>query len=282
MRVLVTGAAGSIGSVLCAGLVDRGHTVVGLDRLPEPEGFTGDWFTADCADADAVAAVFARQDRSGGLEAVVHLPGLAREASLAEQLESHVVTTATLLDAMMEYGVSRIVYASSCHAVGRTPRTEPLGTVSLRVDTRPRPDSFYGVAAVAAEAMLSLYADRHGIDAVATRIGSFLPQPETRRALSTWLSPDDAVRMFEACLTAPDPGFAVIHGVSANTRGWWDLAPGRALGYEPHDDAEQYADQLDDGEPTEADDVEGSFVGGPYATAELHRPALDPRSAVNG
>ena len=35
-----------------------GHTVVGLDLTPEPEGFTGAWFTADCADPDAVDAVF--------------------------------------------------------------------------------------------------------------------------------------------------------------------------------------------------------------------------------
>ena len=54
MRVLVTGAAGSIGSVLCNGLVDRGHTVVGLDLTPDPDGFNGEWATADCADPDAV------------------------------------------------------------------------------------------------------------------------------------------------------------------------------------------------------------------------------------
>src|SRR3954447_9904871 len=156
MRVLVTGAGGSIGTVLCSGLVDRGHTVAGLDLTPEPEGFTGPWFTADCADPDAVTAVFAALERTGGLDAVVHLAGIPTEASLPDELESHVVTTAALLDAMVAYGVNRIVYASSNHAVGRTPRTEPEGTPSsgpsggpLRVDTRPRPDTFYGVAKVA-------------------------------------------------------------------------------------------------------------------------------------
>ncbi len=268
MRVLVTGAAGSIGSVLCSGLVDRGHRVFGLDRVPEPQGFTGDWFTADCADPDAVEAVFAATARSGGVEAVVHLAGIPNEASLPEELGSHVVTTAALLDAMVRHGVSRMVYASSNHAVGRTPRAE-----RLTVDVRPRPDTFYGVAKVAAEALLSLYVDRHGIDAVATRIGSFLPQPETVRGLSTWLSHDDAVRMFEACLTTPDPGYAVIYGVSANTRGWWDLEPGRRLGYHPQDDAERFADQV----PAESarDEAEAAYVGGPFATEQLHRPALD-------
>lgn len=275
MRVLVTGASGSVGTVVCSGLVDRGHDVSGLDRLPEPEGFTGEWFATDCADPDAVEAVFAVLTRSGGLDAVVHLAGNPSEASVPEQLESHVITTAALLDAMVRHGVSRIVYASSNHAVGRTPRSE-----LLTVDTRPRPDTFYGVAKVAAEALLSLYVDRYGIDAVATRIGSLLPQPESRRGLSTWLSHDDAVRMFEACLIAPDPGLAVIYGVSANTRGWWDLEPGRAIGYHPQDDAERFAEQVLRGSPDPGrDEAEAAHVGGPYATDASNRPALDRTGA---
>jgi uronate dehydrogenase len=267
MRVLVTGAAGSIGTVLSSGLLDRGHSVVGIDLVPEPEGFAGDWFTADCGDPDAVEAVFA----AAALDAVVHLAGRPGEASLPDELTSHVITTAALLDAMVRHGVSRIVYASSNHAVGRTPR-RGLSSGLLDTTVRPRPDTFYGVAKVAAEGLLSLYADRYAIDAVATRIGSFLPQPESIRGLSTWLSHDDAVRMFEACLTTPDPGFAVVYGVSANTRGWWDLEPGRTLGYHPQDDAERYADLVS---ASADDDAEGAHVGGPFALAEHERPALD-------
>ncbi len=265
MKVLLTGAAGSIGSVLTSGLTDRGHEVVGLD-LVVPESPPDAWYTVDCADPDAVAAVFADLARSGQVDAVVHLAGMPDEASLPDELDSHVRTTAALLDAMVAHGVPRIVYASSNHAVGRTPRSDLLTTA-----VRPRPDTFYGVAKVAAEALLSLYVDRYGIDAVATRIGSFLPQPESTRNLSTWLSHDDAVRMVDACLTAPDPGFAVIYGVSANTRGWWDLAPGHALGYQPQDDAEEFADRITTGPD---DEVEGAHVGGPFTTERFYRPAL--------
>jgi uronate dehydrogenase len=271
MKVLVTGAAGSIGTVVCAGLTDRGYDVAGLDLVVAPDGFPGQWFTVDCTDPDAVDAVFAELDRSGGVDAVVHLAGRPDEGPLREELDSHVVTTAALLDAMVAHGVHRIAFASSNHAVGRTPRTD-----LLTADVRPRPDTFYGVGKVAAEALLSLYVDRHGIDAVAMRIGSFLPQPETRRALSTWLSHDDAVRMVEASLTAPDPGFAVLYGVSANTRGWWDLAPGRALGYQPLDDAEAYAAQVEATPETEDDRAEALHVGGPYATSRFEQPAFPP------
>ncbi len=220
----------------------------------------------DCTDPVAVDAVVAdvRPD------AVIHLAGNPSESSLPEALHSHVVSTGALLEAMVRHGVPRMVYASSNHAVGRIPRTELLGE-----DVDGRPDTFYGVGKVAAEALLRLYVDRHAIDAISTRIGSFLERPATRRQLSTWLSHGDAVRMFHAALTAPSPGYAVLYGISANTRAWWDLAPGRALGYDPQDDAEQYAADVEAVPETEADRAEAAHVGGPMATSESERPAFD-------
>ncbi|UUZ58039.1 NAD-dependent epimerase/dehydratase family protein [Nocardioides sp. B-3] len=266
MRILVTGAAGSIGRVVTLGLGDRGHDVVGLDLVPEPDGFTGPRHTADCSDARAVQAVFADER----LDAVVHLAGHPGEADLPTSLTSHVITTAALLDACVAHRVSRFVYASSNHAVGRTPRASTAEGV-ISDDALPRPDTFYGVGKVAAEALMRLYADRHSIDAIACRIGSFLDEPGTTRALSTWLSHEDCVRMVEAALTASSPGFAVLYGISNNTPAWWDLEPGRRLGYDPVDDAEAYADHV---AVRDVDDAEAAHVGGPFAGEEFYRPAL--------
>ena len=121
MRVLVTGAAGSIGRVLTAGLADRGHEVVGLDLVPAARRLRR-----------RLAHRRLRRPRRGRrglrrasrLDAVVHLAGHPDEASLPDSLTSHVVTTAALLDAMVEHDVRRLVYAGSNHAVGRTPRTD--------------------------------------------------------------------------------------------------------------------------------------------------------------
>lgn len=262
MRVLVTGAAGSIGRVVTAGLKGSGHEVVALDRVRRFDGFEGHWHVADCADPVAVSTVFGSEP----LDGVVHLAGHPDEANLADSITSHTVTTAALLEAMVEHSVNRFVYASSNHAVGQTPR-EPM----VSIETRPRPDTFYGVGKVAAEALMSLYADRYGLDVVSCRIGSFGSQPQSVRQLSTWLSHDDCVRMVKASLTAPAPGYAVLYGISANTRAWWDLEPGRGLGYDPKDDAEDFLDSI----PTsENDESEGERVGGAFTWGTYYRSAF--------
>jgi uronate dehydrogenase len=102
------------------------------------------------------------------------------------------------------------------------------------------------------------------MDAICLRILSCSDRPRTVRDLSTWLSPDDTGRLFEACLTTEEPGFRVAYGVSANTRGGWvSLAEARSLGYQPEDDAEVFAADViaARGEPDPADPVLGHLGG---------------------
>jgi uronate dehydrogenase len=261
VRVLLTGSLGSIGRVVEPGLTALGHEVTGIDLA------AGAAYRLDCTDPVAVDAVVAEVRP----DAVVHLAGIPTESSLPDALASHALSTAALLEAMVRHGVRRIAYASSNHAVGRVPR----GDGPVDVEARSRPDTFYGVAKVTAEALLSLYADRDGIDAVSCRIGSFLERPTSRRNLATWLSPADAVRMFAAAITSPHHGYAVLYGISANTRAWWDLEAGRRLGYQPQDDAEAFAEEIEAQPETDADRAEAAHVGGPFATTEYERRAFD-------
>jgi uronate dehydrogenase len=248
MRVVVTGAAGRIGRTVCAGLRDLGNEVIGLDQV-----------YADGVERVDVSNTLEMTPLVDGADAVVHLAGYAGEGSLQTALHTHVETTHGVLEAMRLAGVPRIVYASSAHAVGFTPSGNELKT-----NARARPDTFYGVGKVAAEALCSLYADRFGLAAASLRIGAFLDRPLTRRHLAIWLSPGDAVRLVAACLTAPDLRFAVVHGISNNTRAWWDLEPGRALGYHPEDDAEEYAAEITATPETEHDRFGARYVGGSF------------------
>lgn len=254
--VLVTGSSGSIGRAVVPGLHALGWTVRGLDLDTTEVGAPDEFFQGDVTDS-------ALLDRAvAGVDAVVHLAGMPDEGPLTAEIQSHVLSTGAVLEAARRHGVRRVVLASSNHAVGRTPREGVLTT-----DVRPRPDTFYGVAKVAMEALGSLYVDRYGLDVVCLRIGSFGEKPANRRHLATWLSPGDAVRLVQAGLTAPSPGFAVAYGVSENTRGWWDLSSARALGYAPQDDAENYAAEVLAVPETAEDRRDDAVVGGMFMDA---------------
>jgi uronate dehydrogenase len=256
-RVLVTGASGSVGGALCARLPAAGWTVRQLDRRPPtaPVRPPHEAVVADALDPGVLDAALQ------GCDAVVHLAANPNEDAIDVIMTSHVVGTARVLEAAIRGGVDRVVLASSNHAVGMAPRMPLAGT-----DLRPRPDSYYGVAKVAVEALGSLYADRFGMRIACLRIGSFLERPTNRRHLSTWLSPDDLCRLADACLRSADLGFAVVYGISANARGWWDLEPGRLLGYHPRDDAEAYAAEILAATPQQSpDDPEVAMLGGGFA-----------------
>ncbi|MPR00299.1 NAD-dependent epimerase/dehydratase family protein [Modestobacter sp. I12A-02628] len=261
--VLVTGVAGYIGTLLREGLPARGHTVRGLDVVPVQGHLV--------ADATDLAAVTAAAE---GTDALVHMAGIATEASWAAISHANIEGTYVALEAARRAGVRRVVLASSNHATGMSPRVS-----SAQTDAQPRPDTYYGVSKVTMEALGSLYADRYGLDVVCLRIGSALPAPVTPRHLSTWLSPADTVGLVHAALTAPSPGFAVVWGVSGNTRGWWDLTSARALGYAPVDDAETHAAAViaAHGEPVPGT-VEHDRVGGEYAGPDFAVDAVAARA----
>jgi uronate dehydrogenase len=244
-----------------AGLTDAGYDVRGIDLVAPDEPWAERVVVADVATDDvALAEVLI------GADAVVHLAAVATESDFETAVDTHVRLTHRVLEGARDLGVGRVVYASSNHAVGFTPRAS-----MMPIETPIRPDGFYGVGKAAAEALCSLYHDRYGLAVVCLRIGSFRERPTARRELSTWLSWGDAVRLVDACLRAPDLGFAVVYGISNNTRAWWDLASARELGYRPVDDAENWAAEIEALLPSDDDELDGRFVGGPFARVAADR-----------
>lgn len=261
-RVLLTGAAGRMGAMLRHRLARPGRVLRLLDTAdlgtPRPDE---ELVQANVTDAEALRTA------CGGVDAVVHLAGIPREAEWDDLLRVNVDGTRNLLEAARANTVPRVVLASSTHVVGFH---EPPAGDPLAVGLATRPDGYYGFSKAAVEALGSLYHDRFGIDVVCVRVGSCMERPNRRRTLATWLSPDDAGRLFEACLSAPQPGFVTVWGVSANTGGWYSLAEARSLGYEPRDDAAVFAaDQEFDG--TDLSAAERSYLGGRFVEVDLGR-----------
>jgi len=233
----MTGAAGRIGTMLRPRLARPGRVLRLLDVAPlaAPAGPAEESVTASVTDMAAMTAACA------GADAVIHLGGIPAEDAWAPILDVNINGTYTVFEAARRAGVPRVVFASSNHAVGFAPRE----SFPVPDGASPVPDTYYGVSKAAGEALGVMYAHRYGIDAICVRILSCFDRPASPRMLATWLSPDDAGRLFEVCLTAAAPGFRVVYGVSANTRGGWvSLDAARALGYEPRDDAEAYATEV--------------------------------------
>jgi uronate dehydrogenase len=257
--ILLTGAAGIVGTFLRESLPEYGYELRLLDMAPIPE--VPDAITADLLDSGALT------EAVRGVDAIIHLAGISVEAPFTDILASNIEGTYRLYEAARAAGVRRVVYASSNHAVGFTDR--PAGGHLVGVDTPLRPDTYYGLSKCFGENLASLYADRHGIDTVSVRIGSCFAAPRTVRMLDTWLSPADCARLMHACLRAPVSGHTVVYGISANTRAWWDLEPARRLGYEPRDDSEPYAAQLiAQHGALAADDAEYRYLGGAFTQME--------------
>lgn len=256
--VLLTGAAGGVGTLMRELLPPYGYRLRLFDQRPV-EG-APDAITADLADRDAL------REAVRGTDAVIHLAGISLEAPFEKILRSNIEGTHHLYEAVREEGVRRVVFASSNHAVGFTPRPAD-GSAAIPVGTPRRPDTYYGLSKGFGEDLASLCWDRHGIETVSLRIGSCFPVPTTVRMLSIWLSPADCARLLHAALTAEGVGHTVAYASSANTRLWWDLSTARALGYRPQDDSEPYAAELlaAQGELSD-DDPEHAHLGGAFCT----------------
>jgi uronate dehydrogenase len=194
-----------------------------------------------------------------GVDAVVHLAGIPHEDTFEHILETNMVGTYNVVEGARRQGCTRVVLASSLHVTGFYLANEHVGP-----EVPLRPDSFYGLGKAFGETLGRLYVDKHRLEVVCVRIGTFAERPTTPRHLNTWLSPRDAVELFYCSLVAPGVGFVVVYGASANKRGWWDLAPAERLGYRPIDNAEEWASEIE-GEvvdPTESGD---GPQGGGYA-----------------
>lgn len=230
-RILLTGAAGGIGSMLRRSLPREGEVF----RLCDIAPLEGD---EDIAVGDLADLGFA-MDACRDVDAIVHMAGVAKESPWEKLIGPNLVAVANLWEAARANGVKRVVFGSSNHVLGMYPAGLGLD------ETDPvRPDSRYGATKVFAEAVASLYADKYGIKSYLVRIGTYAERPENLRALSTWISPRDLTALVRTGLEAHYHNETVF-GISRNTRAWYDNSRAFALGYAPQDDAEDFLAEID-------------------------------------
>jgi uronate dehydrogenase len=259
-RIVLTGAAGGIGTMTRTLLAKRYPGLVLSDRVKPQNIQAGETFIeADLTKPEQVAAVV------NGAHAVIHLGGHSVEGSWEQILNANIVGCYNLFEAARQAGVKRVVFASSNHAVGFYPRKRKIGT-----DVTVRPDSRYGVSKAFGEALGALYADKHGLAVTCLRIGNVGPRPLDVRRLSIWIAPEDLVQLFRIGLEHPDVRFEILYGASDNAASWWDNSRARQLGYRPTGKAEDHRAHAEaEQKKVGADPVGDLFQGGTFTSAEF-------------
>jgi uronate dehydrogenase len=233
--ILITGAAGRLGSKLRAGLAPLAKTLRLADRVEirdlQPNE---DARVFDLEDMDAVI------EATKGVDAIVHFGGAPLEHAWDDILNSSIRGSYHIYEGARKNGVKRVVYSSSVHAIG-------YHTIEAHIDADApvRPDSLYGVSKCFVEALSRLYWDKFGIESACLRIFSSFPEPPERRMLWSWLSFDDCVRLVEASLTAPYVGHTIAFGLSDNKVKPVDNSKAAHLGFMPKDNTEPYREKVE-------------------------------------
>jgi uronate dehydrogenase len=254
-RILITGAAGRLGSQLRSGLAPLAKTIRVADRVPlGPLGPHEEEAIFDLADMEATIAA------TQGCDAIVHFGGAPTENPWQTIVDATICGSYHIYEGARKHGVKRVVYASSVHAIG----FHEIGA-QISVDAPPRPDCLYGVGKTFVESLSRLYWDKYAIETACLRIFSSFPEPVDRRMLWSWLSFADCVRLVEAALSAPFVGHTIAFGTSDNRVKAVDNSGAAHLGYQPQDNTERFRAEVEAAAPAlDPMSPAGRYLGGKF------------------
>jgi hypothetical protein len=234
-RVLVTGAAGNIGSYFA----EHSHRKYDLrllerdaDDRAKMEKF-GEVVLGDITNLDRMKEV------CKGVDTVLHLAASASPSTAWDDaLSLNIVGTYNTFVAAKAAKCRRFIYASSIHAVSGYPPD-----VQVKTSEPVNPGDLYGVTKCFGEALGRYMAEKEGLSTIALRIGAFQP-PEAAESekglamIDAFVSQRDLNQLIEKCIDVENLKFAIFHGLSDNRFKRLDLSDARALvGYDPQDDA---------------------------------------------
>jgi UDP-glucose 4-epimerase len=160
MKILVTGGAGYIGSVVAEQLIAAGHRVVVYDDLStghrEAIPAEADFVKARMEDESALAGAL-----SCGIDAVMHFAGLIEAGESMKRpgafFRSNSANTLSLLEMMLRHGVKTIVFSSTAAVYG-DPEEIPI-----RESSWLKPTNAYGESKMIVEQMLGWFNRAHGL-----------------------------------------------------------------------------------------------------------------------
>jgi NAD+ dependent glucose-6-phosphate dehydrogenase len=246
MRVLITGAAGQIGSQVVDELA-QSHELYLIDRRPVKGRAS---LVADLSRRPPKGRVERSlssksrrwSDTFEGAQVVVHLAANPRpDAPWEEILTNNIQATWNVLEAAANHHVRRVIFASSNWGVRAI--EQELAPVcylpdgpKIGSDSPPRPLTAYGMSKALGETTGKMFVDENLLESfVAVRIGHYSPDPFVKgRSRDIWIGADDLRSLFRRCVEAEFKGYHVVYGVSAQRTSPYDLSYTREfLRWEP-------------------------------------------------
>lgn len=232
-RILITGSAGVIGSIIARDL-RKDHLIRGFGRHTPSAAEAHEFIVGALEDEAALDRAMV------GVDAVVHLAANADpEADWGSVLRSNIIGTRNVFEAAHKAEIRRVVFGSSNHASGIDTREGRQATASRP----PAAPNLYGVSKAFGEVLGHQYAYQYGMSVICLRIGWIGAQDDRRVrpgdvdevTEKMWISHRDLNHIVRRALVA-DVRYGVYFAMSSDAGAQWDLADAqRGLGYTPRD-----------------------------------------------
>jgi nucleoside-diphosphate-sugar epimerase len=194
MKVAVTGGSGKAGRAIISALLEQGHEVLNIDRVPSPGSSSPDsaapFMAADLTDFGQALEALSGGERLPGIQAVVHLAAIPSPVHATPDVvfRTNITTTHTVFAAASRLRLERVVWASSETTLG-LPFEHPPDYVPIDEQHELRPESSYALSKVLGEEMARQFSRWSGIPFVGLRFSNIMERADYERFPSFWSDP---------------------------------------------------------------------------------------------
>jgi nucleoside-diphosphate-sugar epimerase len=193
-KIAVTGGSGKAGRAVVRHLLEQGHQVLNVDRVPSAESSSPDspapFLYADLTDYGQTLEAISGSDRLPGIEAVVHLAAIPSPVVATPDLtfRTNITSTYTVFAAAARLGLKRVVWASSETTLG-LPFDTPPDYAPVDEDHELRPESSYALSKVLGEEMARQFHRWSAIPIVGLRFSNVMERADYQRFPGYWEDP---------------------------------------------------------------------------------------------
>ena len=194
MKVAVTGGSGKAGRAVIRDLLEHGHDVLNIDRVPFAESSSPDspapFLAADLTDFGQALEALSGGERLPGIQAVVHLAAIPSPVHATPDVvfRTNITATHTVFAAAARLRLERVVWASSETTLG-LPFDDPPDYAPIDEQHKPRPESSYALSKVLGEEMARQFSRWTGIPFIGLRYSNIMERADYARFPSFWDDP---------------------------------------------------------------------------------------------